>query len=54
MGPCDGTFFRHIKRKGKWRCGVSFSPQTREIFEDDFEKERGAAPQRSFNAEAAG
>jgi hypothetical protein len=53
MGPCDGTFFRNVKRKGDWRCSVSFSPQTRKIFEDGFEKERGTAPHRSFKAEAA-
>jgi hypothetical protein len=53
MGPCHGTFFRNIKRTGKRRCGVSFSPQTREIFKHGFEKERGTAPHQSFKAEAA-
>jgi hypothetical protein len=44
MGPCDGTFFRNVKRTGKWRCGSS-SKQTTETFEDGFKKQRGTAPQ---------
>ncbi len=51
MGPFDGTFFRNVKRKGKWRCGVSFSPQTREALEDGFGKERGTAAAPVFQSQ---